>query len=87
MVCICVLAGFLSYCCEHGVPPYVMIIDRDEDQLASSVSVVEGNSRDIAIKFGITWDIETITVLIFLNFMDDPIELFGKNLSRNIGQA
>ena len=52
LICICVLAGFLSYYGEHGVPPYVMIIDRDEDQIASLVSVVEGYSRDIGMEFG-----------------------------------
>ena len=52
LICICVLAGFLSYCCEHGVPQYVMIIDRDEDELASLVSVVEGYSIDIGMEFG-----------------------------------
>ena len=48
----------LSYYGEHGVPPYVMIIDSDEDQLASSVSVVDWYSRDM---YGV-WDGEMCCV-------------------------
>ena len=46
------LLCFLIYFGEHGVPAYVMIIDRDEDELASLVNVVEGYSRDIGMEFG-----------------------------------